>query len=813
MKRNGKLQIGAGIALVIAILIGVGASTYTPTPMGLFPTTNVVRTTNWLLMVTETNINGKTRLVQVGDVVALGGGGGGGSGVETNEFLTNAVNSGTGILVKNGNAALSRTITGTANEITVANGNGVSGNPTLSLPSGINATKIGGGNVTSSEFDFLDGVTSGIQGQLNGKQASSAVLGNLSNTRAITNVSATFGVLASDILYAPQTITLTNILSQIISNSTHATFGGPVTNKSTTRLVGNVVAQGTVEITALADQFFVGTDVNGVLEARTMSASTLAGRGGGAGAGNPEQLVLGPTLTLPSTTLNVAHNTSTQRVDVAKNSGATTGSRKRINFVEGANVTLTIADDAGNDEVDVTIASSGGGGGSAVYKDAVHTNATFITTTTNMPAGNSPTDGSVVLLEEYVPWTNVLGHSHLTLSIEESWNASGVKSNRVFNHGINVPGTASYVPTNASIWHSWEGDFNTVGSVFSGQAEFHLKAKGTNGAIVRVLGVDAAKGGGISPRLRGRWIGQDDTANNNLWSVQEFGSGASDGGDFDVWGQVSVHGTTTGFGGVGGYFGDNNAAIEMRGVGSGGFYVSHDTANGSTNVLMGIFGTANGFFVIQSETLFEDWIGFGTTAGKPPPIKILPNGTNRLQFATGGMHGGLTNDFVGSCFVQTATAGPTNTTTATQLLNGSGHTNFGVNFFNSVGRTMRINLSGQYSTAATPGTYGWVIQMGSATIATNDLPVPASLSNMGWELDAMLTFRTVGASGTVMCDGAVTLNTNGNTVVRLPLKNTTVDTTVTIDTTAAQNISVRAHTSVTTAPAQIRCSTGKIYLE
>lgn len=51
------------------------------------------------------------------------------------------------------------------------------------------------------------------------------------------------------------------------------------------------------------------------------------------------------------------------RVAINKNSGATVGTRRRINFIEGSNVTLTIADDAGNEEVDVTIAASGGGGG------------------------------------------------------------------------------------------------------------------------------------------------------------------------------------------------------------------------------------------------------------------------------------------------------------------------------------------------------------------------------------------------------------------------------------------------------------------
>lgn len=47
-------------------------------------------------------------------------------------------------------------------------------------------------------------------------------------------------------------------------------------------------------------------------------------------------------------------------VVVRKNSGADVGTRPRINFIEGSNVTLTVADDAGDGEVDVTIAASGG---------------------------------------------------------------------------------------------------------------------------------------------------------------------------------------------------------------------------------------------------------------------------------------------------------------------------------------------------------------------------------------------------------------------------------------------------------------------
>lgn len=48
-------------------------------------------------------------------------------------------------------------------------------------------------------------------------------------------------------------------------------------------------------------------------------------------------------------------------VTVAKN-GSEVGTRGRINFIEGASIALTVSDDAGNDEVDVTVAFSGAGG-------------------------------------------------------------------------------------------------------------------------------------------------------------------------------------------------------------------------------------------------------------------------------------------------------------------------------------------------------------------------------------------------------------------------------------------------------------------
>jgi len=58
---------------------------------------------------------------------------------------------------------------------------------------------------------------------------------------------------------------------------------------------------------------------------------------------------------------NVQDNTTTQRVQVGE-AGTVAGTRQEINFIEGTNITLTVADNAGQDRVDVTINSAAGSG-------------------------------------------------------------------------------------------------------------------------------------------------------------------------------------------------------------------------------------------------------------------------------------------------------------------------------------------------------------------------------------------------------------------------------------------------------------------
>ncbi len=60
-------------------------------------------------------------------------------------------------------------------------------------------------------------------------------------------------------------------------------------------------------------------------------------------------------------TIFVNNDTTTQRVSVRKNSGAEiSAGKRRLNFIEGSNVTLTVTEDNTDNEIDVTIAASGG---------------------------------------------------------------------------------------------------------------------------------------------------------------------------------------------------------------------------------------------------------------------------------------------------------------------------------------------------------------------------------------------------------------------------------------------------------------------
>jgi hypothetical protein len=114
------------------------------------------------------------------------------------------------------------------------------------------------------------------------------------------------------------------------------------------------------------------------------------------------ELSLGSTLAISSGVLNVQNNTSTQKIEVAK-ADVLIGTRKRINFVEGSNITLTINDDNVNDRVDITIAASGGS-----------TTHNLLSATHPDTVVASPVLGDIIYANSTPAWTKLAGNTTTT---------------------------------------------------------------------------------------------------------------------------------------------------------------------------------------------------------------------------------------------------------------------------------------------------------------------------------------------------------------------------------------------------------------
>jgi len=274
-----------------------------------------------------------------------------------------------------------RTIVGTTNRLTVTNGDGVSGNPTLDISSAYPG---------QTSITVLGTVTTGIWNA----SVISAIYGGTNQT------TYTLG----DILYSSATNTLAKLAGNITTTKQFLsqTGNGSVSAAPVWATISGSDITGAA-LTKTDDTNVTltlgGTPGTSLLRAASLTlgwSGQLALARGGTGANltdpNADRIlfwddsgsavtwleVVSP-LIISGTQLqfdtSVALNNNA-RLAVSKNSGVTVGTRRRINFIEGTNITLTIADDAGNEEIDVTITASGGVSTHNLLDSTVHTDTT-----------------------------------------------------------------------------------------------------------------------------------------------------------------------------------------------------------------------------------------------------------------------------------------------------------------------------------------------------------------------------------------------------------------------------------------------------
>lgn len=175
----------------------------------------------------------------------------------------------------------------------------------------------------------------------------------------------------------------------------------------------------------------------------------------------------------------------------------------------------------------------------------------------------------------------------------------------------------------------------------------------------------------------------------------------------------------------------------------------------------------------------------GTAPSSPNAGDIWHDSTDKnLQTYVAGI-----NQCVpGVIFTQTATATVANTVTETTLFGtGSWSRVLPANFM-SVYKTIRVRLLGLWSYNTTPGgALTLRVKFGSTTAQTVSWTPSGIFTDAGWELEAILTCRASGVSGTVY--GQTLFESAGTGSTR---QMSAATSTVTVDWTASQTIDVTA---------------------
>lgn len=129
------------------------------------------------------------------------------------------------------------------------------------------------------------------------------------------------------------------------------------------------------------------------------------------------------------------------------------------------------------------------------------------------------------------------------------------------------------------------------------------------------------------------------------------------------------------------------------------------------------------------------------------------------------------------------------------------------NYLNYVGATLMLRAFGTFSNTGTPTLklgfyYGGVA--GAALAATTAITTTTGATNWPFTMRLDCVVRSIGATGTVMCQGTLDLATSLTAYVTRPIPETAL-ATVTIDTTTAKAITLGAQWGTSSASNTLTC--------
>lgn len=191
-------------------------------------------------------------------------------------------------------------------------------------------------------------------------------------------------------------------------------------------------------------------------------------------------------------------------ITIRKNTGATDFQRRRVNIIEGNNVTITVADDGTDNEVDVTIAATGGGSSGGGVSLFIMPNRVAVSTL-NFPntdftiSYDGVTGATITVKTTSAPWS-AAQYFGSSVTVNSSATVTGAL---IVGTTFTVVGATTCYGSNC---YAWQSSAPLTGFLFY-----------QNG---RLFTVTQAAGAGGSGLTYSEWVAHESTTAQKIESLQ-----------------------------------------------------------------------------------------------------------------------------------------------------------------------------------------------------------------------------------------------------------------------------------------------------